>query len=111
MLFRSLVAAAPGAVVLGAAAPRLCNTVMIAVPGLSAETAVIALDLEGLAISAGSACSSGKVGPSHVVAAMGHEGAFARSALRFSLGRDATDAEVAAALEVWNRVLPRLGRR
>ena len=42
---------------------------------------------------------------------MGHEGAFARSALRFSLGRDATDAEVAAALEVWNRVLPRLGRR
>jgi len=106
-----LLAHVPEARVLGAGAPRLANTSMILVPGISAETAVIAFDLEGVAISAGSACSSGKVGPSHVVAAMGVEGAAARSALRVSLGRDATGADVERFAEAWARVMARLGRR
>jgi len=66
-----LAAIAPEAVVLGAAAPRLPNTAAIAMPGVAAETQVIALDLDGVMVSAGSACSSGKVGPSHVLEAMG----------------------------------------
>lgn len=105
-----LLAHSPHARILGAAAPRLANTTMILVPGISAETAVIAFDLEGVAISAGSACSSGKVGPSHVVAAMGIEGALARSALRISLGRDATGADIERFADVWGRVMARLGR-
>ena len=62
---------APEAVVLGAGAPRLPNTAAIAMPGVAAETQVIALDLDGVMVSAGAACSSGKVGPSHVLEAMG----------------------------------------
>ena len=56
---------------IGAAAPRLPNTTALALPGVAAETQVIALDLDGVMVSAGAACSSGKVGPSHVLAAMG----------------------------------------
>ena len=58
-------------VVIGAAAPRLPNTTALALPGIAAETQVIALDLDGVMVSAGAACSSGKVGPSHVLSAMG----------------------------------------
>jgi cysteine desulfurase len=106
-----ILARAPGASVLGAPAPRLPNTTMVLLPGVSAETAVIALDLEGLAVSAGSACSSGKVGPSHVVEAMGHSGALARSALRFSLGAATNEADMAAALEIFGRVIGRISRK
>ena len=106
-----LLARAPGASVLGAAAPRLPNTTMVLLPGVSAETAVIALDLEGLAVSAGSACSSGKVGPSHVVEALGYSGALARSALRFSLGTTTTDGEITRALETFGRVIGRISRK
>lgn len=106
-----LLALAPGAIVLGAETPRLPNTTMILLPGVSAETAVIAFDLEGLAISAGSACSSGKVGPSHVVEAMGFDGPLARSALRFSLGITTSAADVDAALAVFGRVMTRMGRK
>src|SRR5262249_52783056 len=66
-----LKAASPGVVFCGAAAERLPNTPLFAVPGRRAETAVIAFDLEGVAVSSGAACSSGKVQPSHVLAAMG----------------------------------------
>ncbi|RST85660.1 cysteine desulfurase [Aquibium carbonis] len=76
---------APGATIFGAGAPRLPNTTFFDLPGLKAETAQIAFDLAGVALSAGSACSSGRVGPSHVLKAMGH-GADA-SALRVSIGR------------------------
>ncbi len=75
---------APHATIFGAAAPRLANTSFFAVPGLKAETAQIGFDLAGIALSAGSACSSGKVGPSHVLAAMGY--GEEASALRLSLG-------------------------
>ncbi|MBZ9760839.1 cysteine desulfurase [Mesorhizobium sp. CA8] len=81
---------APDAEIFGAAPPRLANTTFFAIPGIKAETAQIAFDLAGIALSAGSACSSGKVGPSHVLKAMGHGDSL--GALRVSIGR-ATGAE------------------
>ncbi|MDX8493284.1 cysteine desulfurase family protein [Mesorhizobium sp. VK22B] len=81
---------APDAEIFGAAASRLANTTFFAIPGIKAETAQIAFDLAGVALSAGSACSSGKVGPSHVLKAMGHGDGL--GALRVSIGR-ATGAE------------------
>lgn len=91
----------PGAIVFGADAPRLPNTSNFALPGLNAETAVIAMDLEGVALSSGAACSSGKVRSSRVLAAMGVAPAQAKAALRVSFGHEskASDAdEVLAAL-------------
>ena len=84
----------PDAILFGRAAPRLPNTTYFAIPGIKAETAQIAFDLEGVALSAGSACSSGKVGPSHVLAAMGH-GAYS-GALRVSIGHQTSDEDLAA---------------
>ncbi|GGD88638.1 cysteine desulfurase [Aureimonas endophytica] len=84
---------------LGAAASRLDNTLALAIPGLKAESAQIALDLEGFAVSAGSACSSGKVGPSHVLAAMVDGGAAAErdgGLLRVSLGFETSEEDVEA---------------
>ncbi|OHV66693.1 cysteine desulfurase [Mesorhizobium sp. LCM 4577] len=81
---------APDAEIFGNAAPRLANTTFFAIPGIKAETAQIAFDLAGVALSAGSACSSGKVGPSHVLNAMGHGDSL--GALRVSIG-GATGAE------------------
>lgn len=75
-----------GAEVFSAAVPRLPQTLCFGIAGLSAETLVIGLDLEGVAVSSGSACSSGKVGPSYVLAAMGIPSDLARSALRISFG-------------------------
>ncbi|TGS15842.1 cysteine desulfurase [Mesorhizobium sp. M2E.F.Ca.ET.209.01.1.1] len=81
---------APDAEIFGNGAQRLANTTFFAIPGVKAETAQIAFDLAGVALSAGSACSSGKVGPSHVLKAMGHGDSL--GALRVSIGR-ATGAE------------------
>ncbi|CDX17552.1 Nitrogenase cofactor synthesis protein nifS [Mesorhizobium plurifarium] len=85
---------APDAEIFGNAAPRLANTTFLAIPGVKAETAQIAFDLAGVALSAGSACSSGKVGPSHVLKAMGRGDSL--GALRVSIGRatGAGDIEV-----------------
>jgi len=88
----------PRAVVWGAGAARLPNTVLFSMPGLSAETAVIALDLEGYAVSSGAACSSGKVSPSHVLAAMGADEAQALSGVRVSLLPDAAEEDVSGFL-------------
>ncbi|CDX28571.1 Nitrogenase cofactor synthesis protein nifS [Mesorhizobium sp. SOD10] len=85
---------APDAEIFGNGAQRLANTTFFAIPGVKAETAQIAFDLAGVALSAGSACSSGKVGPSHVLKAMGHGDSL--GALRVSIGR-ATGAEDIAA--------------
>jgi len=84
----------PGAVIAGSAARRLPNTVCFTWPGKSAETLLIRLDLEGVAMSSGAACSSGKIGPSHVLSAMGFTDAEARSALRISIGLDTRDASM-----------------
>ena len=81
---------------------RLPNTTCFAVPGLAAETALIGFDMDGVAVSSGSACSSGKVKPSHVLEAMGVEASLARCAIRVSLGPATGEADVArflAALE------------
>ena len=81
----------PDAEIFGRAVPRLANTTFFAIPGIKAETAQIAFDLAGVALSAGSACSSGKVGPSHVLKAMGHDNL---GALRVSIGRATTAGEI-----------------
>lgn len=94
-------ALAPEAVIFGAAAPRLANTSCFAVSGLSAETQVMALDLAGVAVSAGAACSSGKVAPSRVLSAMGAAPALAAAAIRASLGWASVAADVERFLAAW----------
>ena len=84
----------PDALVVGNGAPRLPNTVCVALPGDLAETTVIKLDLAGIAISAGSACSSGKVGASHVLQAMGLPEGIARTAIRISLGWNTSETSL-----------------
>src|SRR5690606_20755618 len=101
---------APTAHIFGLGAARLPNTVSFAVPGLTAETVVIAFDLAGVAISAGSACSSGKVAPSHVVRAMGAGPELARGAVRVSLGWCSREADVARFAAVWRSVYTNLRR-
>lgn len=84
----------PEVVIFGQGAPRLAQTSAFAAPGMSAETLLIALDLGGAAVSSGSACSSGKVQPSHVLQAMGVAGDLAKGALRVSLGAQTIDADM-----------------
>lgn len=94
-------AATPQVVIFGAASPRLPNTTLFAVPGLKAETAIIAFDLNGIAVSSGSACSSGKVQASHVLAGMGVAPALARGAIRVSLGWSTAEHDVEQFLGTW----------
>ncbi|AMN42781.1 cysteine desulfurase family protein [Rhodoplanes sp. Z2-YC6860] len=101
-------AVVPKAVIFGAEAPRLPNTTLFSAPGMKAETAVIAFDLEGVAVSSGSACSSGKVAPSHVLAAMGVEPEFARGAIRVSLGYATSGEHVGTILNAWEKLANRL---
>ncbi len=82
-------------------AARLGNTVCVALPGVSSETQVMRLDLAGVAVSAGSACSSGKIAASHVLLAMGVNPALAKCAIRISLGWDTTAADIARFLACW----------
>lgn len=96
-----LKAASPQVVVFGIEAERLPNTTLFAVPGMKAETAVIAFDLEGVAVSAGAACSSGKVQASHVLAAMGVPSQLARAAVRVSLGPTTTESDVDGFIAAW----------
>lgn len=97
----------PGAVVNGAGAERLPGTLSITVPGTDAEALLMALDLEGICASAGSACHSGSARPSSVLSAMGLTDAEARATLRLSLGWTSTDEDVERALEA----VPRLARQ
>jgi cysteine desulfurase len=85
-------------------APRLPNTTLFTVPGLKAETAVIGFDLEGIAVSSGSACSSGKVEPSHVLEAMGFGPELAKGAVRLSLGWSTTEADIDCCLKAWRKL-------
>jgi cysteine desulfurase len=94
----------PGAIVFADSVPRLPNTTLFTVPGLRAETAVIGFDLAGIAVSSGSACSSGKVQPSHVLKAMGFSPQLAQGALRLSLGWSTTAAEIDRCLEAWRKL-------
>jgi cysteine desulfurase len=98
----------PQAVIFGARAERLPNTTLVAIPGAKAETLVIGFDLEDIAVSSGAACSSGKVAPSHVLAAMGVPAELARSAIRLSTGPATTPAEIDRFLDVWKKLVQRL---
>ena len=98
---------APDAVVFSSGAARMGNVVNFAVPGLKAAVAMMGLDLDGVAISSGSACSSGKVGKSHVLAAMGVSPELAEGALRVSLGWNSTEADAAAFSTAFAKVLAR----
>jgi len=98
------VRAVAGGTIFSADAERLPNTVLFTAPGLKAETAVIGFDLEGIAVSSGSACSSGKVQPSHVLSAMGFEPAVAQGAVRLSLGWSTEPEDINRALEAWRKL-------
>jgi cysteine desulfurase len=94
----------PGVVVFSGDVPRLPNTTLFTVPGMKAETAVIGFDLAGIAVSSGSACSSGKVQPSHVLQAMGFGPELAQGAVRLSLGWSTSDADIDLCLEAWRKL-------
>ena len=93
-----------GAIVFSDQAPRLPNTTLFTVPRLKAETAVIGFDLEGIAVSSGSACSSGKVQPSHVLEALGYPRDVAQGAVRLSLGWSTTEADIDSCLKAWRKL-------
>ena len=93
-----------GAIVFSGDVPRLPNTTLFTVPGLKAETAVIGFDLEGIAVSSGSACSSGKVQPSHVLKAMGFGPEIAEGAVRLSLGWSTSAADIDRCLKAWRKL-------
>lgn len=93
-----------GATIFSDDVKRLPNSVLFTAPGLKAETAVIGFDLEGVAVSSGSACSSGKVQPSHVLSAMGFDPAVAQGAVRLSLGWSTEPDDINRALEAWRKL-------
>src|SRR5216683_1781410 len=94
----------PGMIVFSEDVPRLPNTTLFTVPGMRAETAVIGFDLAGIAVSSGSACSSGKVQPSHVLEAMGLGRELAQGAVRLSLGWSTSEADIDLALKAWRKL-------
>jgi cysteine desulfurase len=100
----AITATTPAAVIIGQGVARIPNTACIALPGKSAETLVIRMDLEGFSISAGAACSSGKVGANRVLEAMGLGPEIARSAVRISLGPQTTEDDIAAFVAAWGKV-------
>jgi cysteine desulfurase len=100
-----LKAASADTVIFAASVARLPNTTAFAMPGIKAETALIALDLDGVAVSSGSACSSGKVAASPVLGAMGVAPALALGAIRVSLGFSTSEAEVDRFLNAWNKLV------
>ncbi len=97
--------------IFGADVARIPQTLCLAVHGISAETLVIALDLAGVAVSSGAACSSGKVAPSHVLAAMGVDSSLAQSAIRISMGWDSNESDLDVFSKAWRDVLKRVGSK
>lgn len=100
----------PGVVIYGRHAPRVANTSSIGLPGVDAQTQSIALDLDGVAVSWGSACSSGTFKPSHVLKAMGASDDAARSALRISLGYATTRADIDRFLSAWEKMYKNMAK-
>ena len=103
----ALTSVAPDARVFASEAPRLPNTLCIGMPGVPASTQVMALDLAGVMVSAGAACSSGKVRRSHVLSAMGATPEEAESAIRVSLGWSTTEADVERLVDAWTALYRR----
>jgi cysteine desulfurase len=110
LLETGLRAIAQGTIIFGASADRLPNTTLFTVPGMKAETAVIAFDLDGVAVSSGAACSSGTVQPSHVLAAMGVLPPLTRGAVRVSLGWNSTEADIESFLKAWRKLASALSK-
>jgi cysteine desulfurase len=110
LLESGLKAVTPGVVIFGATAERLPNTTLFTIAGVKAETAVIAFDLEGIAVSSGAACSSGTVQPSHVLAAMGVSPALTRGGVRVSLGWTTTETDVERCLAAWRKLATALSK-
>lgn len=106
-----ILAHAPNAIVFGKNVARLPGTSNIAMPGVSSETQLMAFDLAGLAISAGSACSSGRIEASHVIKAMGFGEDVATTAIRISGGWATTEADVRKAAAEWKKLYDRVGRK
>jgi cysteine desulfurase len=106
----AILATVPGTVVNGSIDHRVPNTTNISFDGIEAESLLIALDLEGVAVSTGSACSSGTLEPSHVLKAMGLPQAFARNSLRFSLGPSTTAEEIDFVADTLPRLVTKLRR-
>ena len=96
-----------GAVIFGRGAERLPNTTCFAVPGMNAETLLMAFDLDGIAVSSGSACSSGKVAKSHVLSARGAAAEISRAAIRVSLGWDTTEDQIDHFIAAWRKITSR----
>jgi len=105
---RELLSQVEFASVNGAGAPRVPNTANICFDGIEGEAMVIALDLKGLAVSTGAACSSGAIEPSHVLLAMGLPSERARASIRFSLGRQTTSQDIEFALSLVPKTVRRL---
>jgi len=94
----------------GAAAPRVCNTAHISFVGAEGEHLILSLDMKGIAVSSGAACKAGSSHPSHVLLAMGVPANVAQSAVRFSLGRSTTEADIDRVLEILPGVVEKLRR-
>lgn len=103
-LERDVAAITPGVVVVGQGSPRIGNTSCVALAGLAADATVIRMDLAGVEISAGAACSSGKVGQSATLAAMGLPADLASAAIRVSFGSSSMDADIDAFLAAWTTI-------
>lgn len=110
LLEAGIIEISPAASIVGAEAVRLPNTTCVALPGRMSEVLVAGLDLAGIAVSAGAACSSGKVGRSRVLEAMGVPAALAAGAIRVSLGTATTENDIAVFLAAW-RAMTAVGRR
>lgn len=100
-----LTALVPGVQIVASGTERLANTSCFAIPGKTADNLLIKLDLAGIAVSSGAACSSGKVGASHVLAAMGHDPAMAANAIRVSLGRETAQTDIGALLGALKKIV------
>lgn len=109
LLWQGVARLAPFAIRHAAEVPLLANTLSVSFPGCDGESLIMGLDLEGVAVSSGSACMVGSVMPSHVLMAMGVDEETARATVRFSLGRETTENDIAMALEALVRVLTRQG--
>ena len=104
-----LIQTTPGMRIFGVGAPRLPNTSKLMMPGVSSETQVMSFDLAGIELSAGSACSAGRIEPPYVLTAMGVPDAEALCALRISLGWDTTEADIERFIGAWGKIFDRAG--
>ena len=102
-----LEAALEGETIFSGGVERLCNTTCFASAGMNAETLLMNFDLEGVALSSGSACSSGKVAASHVLAAMGVSPELSKAAIRISLGWNTTDDDINHFISAWRKIAKR----